>query len=414
MGYDPTTGLWLGYCPHAAWIDRDSCCLSLNIVPIVYGFVFLCFVVGCSSYGWVTFYLISGPTAFGYILFVAIIDSEPCLAIGLTLQAIIIAMALTALARRCRLRLHRRRAGAAEAGVDAVDDLSPVEAYAADIANVQLALTPRGGSSPTGLRGAAAVVNGILGGGGARTPRGGSQTPRGGSWTDRTGAESARDWDLRGVPLPSHRAGLELQHSARQWDGGPGGPPSPFGAQPVGPHAMAHQQQMQMQMMQQQMMQQQMMQLETQRQLAGYHHQAQMAALQHQQPQQQYHERGMGQLSARAMVSVRAVQQRQQQRQQDDAAGGAAQPTMLPDQYAQHPRDLQLQQPGLVAAAGAGGMLPPPASSIAEADELMATWLEYAATVPGSHEQASPQSSTPGKPQLGKGGGGKPGDDVRV
>jgi len=42
MGYLGSTGVWLGYCPHAAWIDRESCCISLNIIPIVYGVCFMC------------------------------------------------------------------------------------------------------------------------------------------------------------------------------------------------------------------------------------------------------------------------------------------------------------------------------------------------------------------------------------
>ena len=42
MGYLGSTGVWIGYCPHAAWIDRDQCCISLNIIPIVYGLCFMC------------------------------------------------------------------------------------------------------------------------------------------------------------------------------------------------------------------------------------------------------------------------------------------------------------------------------------------------------------------------------------
>ena len=70
----------------------------------------MCLIVGCTSYGWTIFYLISGPAMFIYLFYVAVVDSEPCLAIGLTLQTVFICLATTALARRLYVRWHKRRA----------------------------------------------------------------------------------------------------------------------------------------------------------------------------------------------------------------------------------------------------------------------------------------------------------------
>ena len=74
MGYDPITGVWIGSCTHAEWIDQESCCLTLNIVPILFTLAFLCIILGCSSYLWGTFYLASGCALFVWIVWVAIMS----------------------------------------------------------------------------------------------------------------------------------------------------------------------------------------------------------------------------------------------------------------------------------------------------------------------------------------------------
>ena len=68
MGYISGTRIWVGFCPTAAWIDRETCCISLNIAPTVYSFVCMCIILGCVSYGWVLTYLATAPIIFGYIL----------------------------------------------------------------------------------------------------------------------------------------------------------------------------------------------------------------------------------------------------------------------------------------------------------------------------------------------------------
>ena len=139
MGYDEVTGLWVGYCTHAAWIDRDTCCVTLNIVPIIFSLFYLCLILGCASLLWGTSYMVLGPTLFGYIVHVAIADGEPCLCVGLAIQGIAIILAALAMIRRCCLRRLRGAAGGIE--------LEPTELFADDIAgalaDVQGAMTPR-------------------------------------------------------------------------------------------------------------------------------------------------------------------------------------------------------------------------------------------------------------------------------
>ena len=211
MGY--LAGIWVGYCSTAAFIDRDSCCLSLNIAPSLYGVAFLCIILGCASYGWVIWYLLTGSALWGFLLYVAATDSEPCLAIGLTFQFICIFLAATALIRRCYARYKRRRDGGDDASDGAGSD--PIETFGADVLDIQNAFTPRGelGRTPRG-------------GGGGMTPRGGMSsrdglTPRTpGRYTPRDG--SGRYNTARGgygYGAPTHE-GMEMADQYQYADGG--------------------------------------------------------------------------------------------------------------------------------------------------------------------------------------------------
>ena len=226
MGVDSGTGWWFGDCESAAWIDRDSCCLSLNIAPSLYGFFFMWLVLGCDSYAWAIFYILTGSVTFIYIVYVASNDGEPCLAFGLTIQAICVLLASVALWRRCS---HRRRGQTADGG-PAAADASPMEVLSSDfeaaaaatsrrLACVQSMLTPRGGSGSGGGGGGSgggtprSAVGGV-------TPRGGP-TPRSGLTPRSSGVYMRTPRECAGATeyhLPSHRQGeLELAPSPRQW-----------------------------------------------------------------------------------------------------------------------------------------------------------------------------------------------------
>ena len=83
MGWDRNTGLWLGDCPTAAFIDKTSCCLTLNIAPSLFSVVFFVFMLGCTSKGWSYFFVFLWPAVIGFVAYVCAVDSEPCLIIGL-------------------------------------------------------------------------------------------------------------------------------------------------------------------------------------------------------------------------------------------------------------------------------------------------------------------------------------------
>jgi len=212
MGIDPATGVWLGRCLHAEWlgIDVETCCLSLNIAPSMYSMFFMCIIIGCASWAWLAFFLLTGPTMFVFIIYVAVADSEPCLSIGLTVQALSICLAMVALAHRC-CSFQRHGAQAAE-GMDPVDPPRFADVLTDAVAEV---LTPRGGQrssrseQPLGLgaprltpRGTFRTVSSS-----ALTPRGdGCYAPRGGGGLstprESHGAVSYRAQVQQPQPLP--------------------------------------------------------------------------------------------------------------------------------------------------------------------------------------------------------------------
>ena len=161
-------------------------------------------VLGCASYGWVLWYLVTGPAAFAFIVYIAVVDTEPCLSIGLSLQAIFILLAVFALSRRICARYRQR--GVTTDGRP-ISHTDPVELFGADLADVQAAFTPRGGRGDSPLSHRSGGGTHRSGGGthrsgggthrsgggthrsGGGTPRGGQYTPRGGQYTPRAQVE---------------------------------------------------------------------------------------------------------------------------------------------------------------------------------------------------------------------------------
>ena len=211
MGYDPATGLWIGYCPHASWIDVHSCCITLNIVPTCYSVFFLCLVIGCPSCCWGAFYMVTASAMWGWLLWVANIDGEPCLAIGLGVEAVGLCLVSCAMVRRLCICLHDRRHSS---GMET--ELEPTPIFGDDlvgaIAGIQNALTPRGlaGSTP---RGDGSTPR-------SRTPRaqvipGQEPQPRERGWTPRSVPGTARSYE-------QGHGGRFRAHVPHLWAGGQG------------------------------------------------------------------------------------------------------------------------------------------------------------------------------------------------
>ena len=78
MGWDEN-GVWLGYCPSFP-PDEHRCCLSLNIIPVVVGLLFIFLSIGCATgWAWGVLYLIVGPILFAFTTWIATTDQEWCL-----------------------------------------------------------------------------------------------------------------------------------------------------------------------------------------------------------------------------------------------------------------------------------------------------------------------------------------------